>query len=72
MRKTIAEAEREEARLEAKREVLFVQLGEKFGPLSPQLSATIQTCTDEAQLNAWIRAFAKAKRVADIGIQAKE
>jgi len=69
MRKTIADSLKEEGRLEKSRETLLRQLQLRFGALAPEISAAIQACSEESQLNIWLDAFATARRLADVGIE---
>jgi hypothetical protein len=72
MGKTIAEAlmEEGEARgaLRARREVLLLQLREKFKRVPARVVKRVESTESVEQLDTWIRAFATAKKLSDVGI----
>ena len=71
-RQTIAEALREEGvqqeAIRARQQMLLVLLRERFRPLAPEAEQMVETTRERARLEEWIRKFATAKSIADIGI----
>lgn len=76
MGKTIAEELREEGRREGRkigeikacRHILLLQLRKRFGKLPQGMVYTIKATEDVKQLNEWIKRFATAKRLSQMGI----
>ena len=70
MGQTIAESLREEGKregkLEGKRETLVRQLRTRFRTMPEAIMTQIQNTEDLAQLDAWLDAVVKAKKLADI------
>lgn len=66
MGKTIAQDIQDREGLRTKREDLLLLLREKFGPIPPTIEATIQATQDRDTFDAWLRAYAKAKKLSDI------
>jgi len=71
MGRTIAEQLKDEGRLISRREVLLRLLRAKFGEPPADVAATVEGCTDIAQLDAWSEALLRARRLADVGIKAQ-
>ena len=72
MGKTMAQAlmEEGEARgaLRARREMLLLQLREKFKRVPEGVVKRVESTENAEQLETWIRAFARAKKLSDVGI----
>ncbi len=69
MGKTIAQAFEEKGRLEAARKYLLMLLRARFGKPSKEIAARIKACDDEGQLEEWLRRFATATTLDDVGIE---
>src|SRR5262249_62156941 len=69
---TIAEAFKEEGRAEeavrSRRTILLVQLETRFGEVPPRIRKRIENTDSVEELDAWIKAFAKARRLSQVGI----
>ena len=72
MKKTIAdmlkEEDAKEERVKSRRETLLNLLRAKFGEPPAEVIATIDACTDVAQLDAWTKAILTARRLGSVGI----
>jgi hypothetical protein len=71
-RQTIAEAVREEARVEDRRETLTELLRQRFGELPAPVEGNINASTDAGQLLTWIGRVIPAASLTEIGIVDRE
>lgn len=73
MGKTIAEALKEEGRAEgatqALQRTLVRLLRSKFKRIPEGVTKRIETTTDVTQLDAWLDAHGRAKKLSDLGIE---
>ncbi len=72
MGRTIAEKFRDEGRVDQARKTLLMMLRLRFGKPSKAITARINACDDEQQLEEWLRGFATAKTLDDVGIELPE
>lgn len=68
MGKSYAMVLEERGALRARRAVLLRLLRVKFGELPAGVVATVEACTDVAQLDRWSEGLLKARRLSDVGI----
>ncbi len=68
MAQTIADKFRSEGELRARRKILLTQLRERFGELPKETVALIKSSKRIEQLDTWLRRFAKATTLEEIGI----
>jgi hypothetical protein len=72
MGKTMAEVLKEEGRREeavrSRRDTLLEQLRLRFERIPEGIVRRVEATDDAEQLGAWLKAFAKAKKLADVGI----
>ena len=68
MRQTIAES----IRAEAKRETLLEQIRLRFKQVPSAIETKIEATADIQQLDAWLKAFATARRLSDIPFDVEE
>jgi hypothetical protein len=72
MGKTIAEALMEEGAarvaVPVRREMLLLQLREKFKRVPEGVVKRVESTESVEQLNTWLRAFATARKLSDVGI----
>jgi hypothetical protein len=68
IKRTGAEAFREEGALEELRKTLRSQLVVRFGEIPKSIAARIDVEVDRAELKKWLNNFAKARRLKDVGI----
>ena len=69
MRRTIADELRNEGRLVSRREMLLEAIRTRIGEPPTDVIATVETCPDIAQLDAWFKLALTAKKLASIGIK---
>ncbi len=67
--KTLEEEVAERSRLQAKREILRIQLEDRFSPLPEALLNQIETCQDEERLTAWARQVPRINSLADLQLE---
>lgn len=72
MAEVLIERGRNEARLETLRKTLLLQLRLRFGEPPADVAATVQSCADDAKLEGWIARFVTARRLSDVGIEARD
>jgi hypothetical protein len=72
VRRTIADAERDEGRIEIQRKTLITLLRQRFGELPTSLERSIQATANIDQLQTWLERVIPAESIADMGIPEKE
>jgi hypothetical protein len=68
MKKTIADMFREEGQLTSARQTLLRILRLRFGDLPVETTATIENCTEQDKIAAWIDSVLTARTLAQVGI----
>jgi hypothetical protein len=66
MSKSIAQAIKEEGKIEGRREYFLLLLQERFKTVPESIVAEIEGTTDLHQFDVWVNAFKKASTIADI------
>jgi hypothetical protein len=70
MHRTMAQADRERAALQTKREVLLRQLRQRFGDVPPATEQLVGATDDGACLDQWLDRVVTADSVEEVGIAA--
>jgi hypothetical protein len=68
MGKTMAEHDRDVARIEHSRSTLLRQLRRRFGEIPDDMVAIIEATKDQGRLEGWLDRFATADRLEDVGV----
>jgi len=66
----VEEIGRKKGELQSRRQILERQLRERFGRVPRSMVQIIRETTDIARLDTWLKAFARAETLADVGITA--